>query len=243
MVILGIGAFFFLGVIQKYQLASASLAQLEHIKHHLARFVPGTVQRLIEENPETPLLDKVDREATILFLDIDHYVAMTAEMSPEALNRLLETYFSTFLDIILTYGGDINETAGDGLMAIFTAKTPRLHALNAVKAAATIREQTFALNNAQTLHEPDIQVNIGINTGHVLLGATKMQGTAGERFTYTASGMVTNIAARLCNLGRQGKIHLSDTTAALVADRVTLGSPYEVHLKNVQEPVRVYKLE
>jgi class 3 adenylate cyclase len=242
MVILGLAAFVFFGMIQRYRLANASLEQLEKIKQHLARFVPGTVQKLIEENPERPLFDKVERDATVLFLDIDHYTKISEGMSPEVLNHLIEKYFSAFLDIILSHGGEVNETAGDGIMAIFTGKTPRTHALNAVRAAVRIREQACALNRETPPHEPEILVNIGINTGQVLLGATMIKGAVGERFTYTASGMVTNIAARLCDYGEGGEIHLSETTAQLVRAHFELLGPTYKHLKNVHEKIGVYEL-
>lgn len=240
-VLLGLGAFWFFGMLQRYRLASASLADLENIKHHLARFVPGTVQRLIEENPEHPLLEKVAREATVLFLDIDHYTSIAAEMAPDALNHLIETYFSAFLDIILSHGGEINETAGDGIMAIFTDKTPRVHARNAVKAALAIRDKAMALNRDRDPQRPEIFVNIGINTGQVLLGATMIRGAVGERLTYTASGMVTNLAARLCDFGATGEIHLSDATAKFVSGQCTLLGPLKLHLKNIQGVMLAYK--
>jgi class 3 adenylate cyclase len=241
-VLLGLTAFWFLGMIQRYQLASASLEHLEQIRHHLARFVPGAVQKLIEANPEHPRLAKVEQDATVLFLDIDHYTAISESLAPEALNRLIETYFAAFLDIILAHGGEINETAGDSLMAIVTGKTPRVHAWNAVQAAMAIRERVDALNRAKQPSEPDIQVNIGINTGQVWLGATMITGAVGERLTYTASGMVTNIASRLCELGSKGEIHLSPTTARLVMDQIKLHGPWMVHLKHVPGAVPVYKL-
>lgn len=241
-VILGLAAWGFFGMMQRYQLASASIATLENMKQYLARFVPSTVQRLIEDNPEQPMLDKVEREATILFLDIDHYTRIAEDLSPEALNYLIEKYFSVFLDIILSHGGEINETAGDSMMAIFTGKTPRAHALNAARAAVAIREQVQMLNRTRAPHEPEIFVNLGINTGQVLLGATMMKGTVGERFTYTASGMVTNIASRLCDLGNKGEIHLSDTTAQMVQDDFTLSGPHERHLKHIGGPVRIYTI-
>lgn len=241
-VILGLAAFLFFGIIQRYQLASASLEQLERIKQALARFVPDTVQRLIEADPLQPMLDKVERQATVLFLDIDHYTELSQCTSPTALNHLIETYFAAFLDIILSHSGDINETAGDGVMAIFTGKTPRAHALNAVKAALAIRAKAQTLNRNRELQDPEILVNIGINTGPVLLGATMIKGAVGQRFTYTASGMVTNIAARLCDLSTAGDIHLSETTARLVQDQYPLLGPLETHLKHIHRPLPVYKL-
>jgi len=242
-VVLGIAAFFFLGMIQRYQLASASVTKLEQIRGDLERFVPRTVRKLIDDNPERPMLDKVERDATVLFLDIERYTGMSQEMPAEVLNRLVEKYFSIFLDLILSHGGEINETAGDGIMAIFTAKTPAAHARNAVKAAVAIREQTLALNQAKAPREPEILVNIGINTGKVLLGATRIRGATGEHLTYTASGMVTNIASRLCGLGELGEISLGSNTAKLVERRFTLRGPVSTRLKNVRDPEPVYRLE
>jgi len=241
-VIFGISAFFFVGVVQKYSLAHASLEKLEKIKHQLARFVPGTVQRLIEANPEMPSLDKVERDATILFLDIEQYTKLAEAMPPEALNLLIERYFSAFLDTILTYGGEINETSGDGIMAIFTANSRRAHAVNATRSAVTIREQAEKLNATKALQEPNILVNIGLCTGPVLLGATRMTSATQERLTYTASGMVTNIAARLCELATRGEIYLSEPTAHLVRHQFALHEPTYEHLKNLSEAVKVYKL-
>lgn len=54
--------------------------------------------------------------------------------------------------------------------------------------------------------------------------------------------MVTNIAARLCELGRHGEIHLGQSTAHLVGYQVTLHGPYAVHLKHVPGTVPVYTL-
>lgn len=242
-VIIGIAALFFLGMIQRFQLASASVTKLEQIRRDLERFVPRAVQKLIDDNPDKPKFDKVERSATVLFLDIERYTRMSQEMPAEVLNRLVEKYFSVFLDIILSHGGEINETAGDGIMAIFTAKTPKAHALNAVRTAVAIREQVRALNLAKAPHEPEILVNIGINTGNVLLGATAIKGATGEHLTYTASGMVTNIASRLCGLGELGEICLGSATAQLVTQRVPLRGPVETLLKNVHDPEPVYRLE
>lgn len=114
-----------LSIMQRYQLASASLAKLTTIKHHLARFVPVTVQKLIEANPEHPALDKVECEVSVLFLDIEQYTTLSADMAPEALNDLIERYFSAFLDVVLSHGGEINETAGDGIMAISRGRRAR----------------------------------------------------------------------------------------------------------------------
>lgn len=93
---------------------------LVNIKKHLAKFVPLAVRRLVEANPEAPELEKRERDVSVLFLDVSGYTRLSQRLTPEALNTLVERYFSTFLDRIQEGGGDINETAGDGFRPSFT---------------------------------------------------------------------------------------------------------------------------
>lgn len=216
--------------------------RLEQIKQGLQRFVPRTVQERIEDDPEHHDFEKVERNASVLFLDIEGYSRIAENTSAEILNHLVEKYFSAFLDTILMHGGEINETAGDGIMAIFTGKTPHDHALSAVLAAIEIRTQARAMNSARDPLEPEILVNVGINTGVVLIGATTIKGATGERLTYTASGTVTNIASRLCELGANGEICLSSSTAELVREEVALNGPQLTNFKNMHQPVPVYRV-
>ena len=51
-----------------------------------------------------------------------------------------------------------------------------------------------------------IQVNIGIGSGQVYMGSTKIRGTGRDRWTFTASGSVTILAARLSEFGQGGQI-------------------------------------
>jgi class 3 adenylate cyclase len=49
--------------------------------------VPSTVQRLIEADPERPLLDKGEHDATVLFLDIEQYTKIAEDMAPATGNK------------------------------------------------------------------------------------------------------------------------------------------------------------
>src|SRR5215831_7195008 len=95
------------------------LSELRRVKDHFAKFVPEAVKRLVAANPEAPELAKQERDVSVLFLDISGYARLSEQLAPAMLNTLVERYFSTFLDRIHDSGGDINETAGDGFMAIF----------------------------------------------------------------------------------------------------------------------------
>ncbi len=215
---------------------------LEHVKRGLDRFVPDTVRRAIEANPDAPGLAKKATDVTVLFLDIEGYTRLSEELPRPALNALVERYFSLFLAPIRAEGGDINETAGDGLMIIFQASEPDVHATSAVQAALAIREQTTVANrNAGAIHPP-IYVNIGIGSGECDVGTTRFQGPAGERWTFTASGPVTNLAARLGNRATGGQILLAAETARRVRDRFPVRSLGPLALKNISHPVEAWEV-
>ena len=58
----------------------------------------------------------------MLFLDIAGYTKLSEQLEARRLNQLVQTYFSSFLEIIQSHHGDVNETAGDGLMVIFQSE-------------------------------------------------------------------------------------------------------------------------
>ena len=114
------------------------LGELRRVKDHFAKFVPEAVKRLVAANPEAPELAKHECDVSVLFLDISGYTRLSEQLPLEVLNALVERYFSTFLDRIHEAGGDINETAGDGFMAIFQAADVHVHAVTAVRDRARL---------------------------------------------------------------------------------------------------------
>jgi class 3 adenylate cyclase len=214
---------------------------LESVKSNLAKFVPKVVSDLIEKSPEAPLLEKREADVSVVFADISGYTGLSARMEPERVNQMVELYFGAFLDEILRLGGDVNETSGDGLMVIFQDSDPRRHAASAVQAALAILRKTRETNaTLDGFYEP-IAMHIGVNSGPASVGATKIEGAAGTRWTYTASGPTTNIAARLAALAESGHIVLSEETRRRLGDDFQVEDMGPQQLKNVTQPVRAYR--
>ncbi|MGH6690475.1 MAG: adenylate/guanylate cyclase domain-containing protein, partial [Gammaproteobacteria bacterium] len=151
----------------------------------------------------------------------------------------VERYFGAFLDEIVKYGGDVNETAGDGLMVIFHEGD---HPRAAAAAAAAIHRRAAELNTELADRFEPLEMHIGVNTGPASLGATKIEGRAGTRWTYTASGMTTNIAARLAAAAEAGEIIVSETTRDRLAPLIDCEDLGERMLKNVDHPVRLFRV-
>ena len=215
---------------------------LESVKSSLAKFVPRIVQDLIEQSPEAPALDKRETDVSVLFVDITGYTRLSAEMEPEQINRLVERYFGAFLDEILRCGGDVNETAGDGLMVIFQDNDPARHARSAVLAAIGIARRTRELNEELRDTSQPIVMHVGINSGVASVGATRIEGMAGTRWTYTASGPTTNIAARLAALSHDGALVISEETRRRIGDEFQAEDMGPQSLKNVATPMRTFRI-
>ena len=227
---------------QELALALDRVTFLEHVKFALDRFVPETVRHAIEQNPDAPRLAKEARDVTVLFLDIEGYSRLSEELPRNLLNGLVERYFSLFLESIRAQGGDINETAGDGLMIIFQSGSPADHAAAALQAAQAIQAQTAEANGHASPAQPPIRINIGISSGECDVGTTRFQGLAGERWTFTATGPVTNLAARLSDHAHGGQILVSPETQRRLSGRFTFRSIGELQLRNLSAPVRAWEV-
>ena len=213
---------------------------LEQIKAHLGKFVPEAVKHRVESAPEAPDLDKRDQDVSVLFLDIAGYTRLSETVETSRMNALIERYFSSFLDAIYHHHGDINETAGDGLMILFQAADAQQHAHNAVRAAVAIQQRVHRINQELDGQSEPIVVNIGINSGQAAVGSTRFEGLAGTRWTFTASGPVTNVAARLGQLAQHGEIFAGEETVRRLGDRFPVQDRGACHLKNVGQPIKVY---
>ena len=226
---------------KSYSAMAREKLTLERILGHIRTFVPETVQRIIEKNPDAPELDRVERDVSILFLDLADYTRISEFFTSDKVSFIVEKYFSSYLDVIYTRQGDVNETAGDGLMAIFQG-AEETNALDAVAAALEIRRRTMEINEElQGLFFP-VVVNMGINSGLASVGTSKFSGVAGTRTTFTAAGSVTNLAARLAAAAKDGDILVGPETARRIKNKTTLFDRGFMHFKNFQQEVHVYSL-
>jgi class 3 adenylate cyclase len=200
------------------------------------------VRLLIEENPEAPALEKREEDVSVVFLDIAGYTSISETLERSQVDYLVHRYFSAYLDEIHGNGGDVNETSGDGLMVLFRGSEPTGHALRAARTAVAVQSRTAALNAETSSEYVPVLVSIGVNSGHALVGSTRLEGVSGARYTYTASGSITNIAARLMSAAVGGEILVSEDTARRIEGDFDTELVGLRSLKNVSEPVPVHRL-
>ena len=208
----------------------------------ISPFVPESVRYMAQKDPNLLTRKKEHSDVTVLFLDLEGYTSL-ADVLPEAeVNTIVEKMLSSFVDPIHRSHGDINETAGDGFMILFKNHDPRTNAINSIKAAFEIMGQNRFINVSLPAGIPPIHVNIGINSGMALLGMTRFSGNLDTRMTYTATGSVTNIAARLSDYAKKGDILIGESTKSLIGDTWPVYPLGELSLKGLTTPLPAFSL-
>ncbi len=180
------------------------------------------------------------REVAVFFVDIEGCTRLCEDLPPQKMNRIKETYFSEYLDIVRAAGGEVTEVLGDGLLALFEGPGIRENVRAALAAARRIQARTAELNARRRRRHDPITVNIGLNAGPALTGFMRLRGRSGERWVYAATGPVTNVAARLAALATNGRAFTTQATADLLGCDCRPIGPRP--LKNVTGPVEVVEV-
>jgi len=114
------------------------------------------------------------------------------------------------------------------------------HASRAVDTAMALLDTAQQLSRES--EEKPLEFHLGISSGTALVGATRFEGVRGTRWTFTASGPVTVLASRLVNKADSGQVLIGPEAARRLGDGYQLESLGPTELKNITEPVEVFRL-
>ncbi len=127
-------------------------------------------------------------------------------------------------------------------MMIFQEDDKVMHAVEAVRTAIAIQQKTVQINEELRGKFEPIGVKIGINSGMAYVGASKFQAITGTRWTFTASGPTTNLAARMASLTPSGEVYIGEESADRVRSYFHLELLGQGQLKNVEKPVALFRV-
>src|SRR5262245_48772663 len=174
---------------------------------------------------------------TILFADVKGSTAIGERLDPEAVRRVLSTFYVSAREALERHGGTVEKFIGDAVMAVFGV--PRVHeddAARGVRAAWALLDVMTTMNiELSERYGAELQLRIGVNTGEVVAGDP---GT-GSSFV---AGDAVNVAARLEQTAEPGTVYLGAETYEL-ARHVAEAEPVEpLTLKGKSEPVPAFRL-
>jgi len=163
--------------------------------------------------------------AAILSADVKGYSRLMGD-DEEHTVKTITAYRKTISDLIFKHKGRVVDSPGDNILAEFGS------ALNAVNSAIEIQE-TLKEKNADLPDSRKMVFRIGINLGDIIHEGDRIYGDG------------VNVAARIEGLSDPGGVCISRNVYDQVKKKLTdLGYEYiGAHdVKNISEPVRVYKI-
>jgi class 3 adenylate cyclase len=216
------------------------LRQRDFIRDTFGRYVSPEVARTLLESPEGLRLGGEKRVVTILMSDLRGYTRFAEQGDPAWVMEVLNGYLARMTEIIIGYGGTINEFIGDAVFAIFGAPIPHAdHAERAAAAALAMQRAMAEINDDHARRGfPRFEMGIGVNTGEAVVGNI---GSA-QRAKYAVVGSAVNVAARVEGSTVGGQIFLSAATWEHVRDLAEVAPPIPVEVKGLSEPLLLYEL-
>src|SRR5918997_2972863 len=165
------------------------------------------------------------RLAAIMCADIVGFSRLMGK-DEEGTHERLKRYRRDIIEpTVSEHYGQIFKHTGDGFLAIFDSP------LEAVRCAIVI-QQTVAARNTAVAKDRWLQYRIGINLGDVIVESDDIYGDG------------VNVAARLQTAAEPGGVNISGGVYEQVKNKLVCGyrSLGDEKLKNITDPVRIYKV-
>lgn len=114
------------------------------------------------------------KQVTILAADLSGFTAMSESMDPEEVRDTIDRLWQRLDQIVVSWGGTIEQHTGDGVLAYFGVPTAREDdPERAVSAALAMQEAIQAISGSGD--GPGLALRIGVHTGQVLLTPRRRQ--------------------------------------------------------------------
>lgn len=186
---------------------------------------------------ESSLFENETIEATVVFMDICGFSAISESEAPNTVVKLLNDYFDIMVIEITNENGQIDKFIGDAVMAIFKGEDQLERAIRASLAA---RKKINSLPEfiGATRFKPHI--SIGINSGEMISG--NIGSIQLRRLDYTVIGDAVNTSQRLQAAAKNNQIIINKESYEKVKDKFTCQEVGQVTLKNKLLPVMLYEV-
>jgi len=217
----------------KTRLSEGSILDSLRIQNIIKRYIPQNVMRKAVEMTAAGREELPNEvvNATVLFADIVGFTRLSENMHPLAVIEMLNLALGMVANALVRHGGTIDKYMGDAVFALFDDP------LKAVAAAVEIQNLYLELNAMREIRDqPPIEMRIGIHSGKVIMGNV---GSA-ERLDWTAIGDVVNTASRIEQNSAGGQVLISDSTYAMIHDRVEWQREMQISVKGKVEQLKVY---
>jgi len=227
---------------ERERLQAEMIDSINRTNQAYSRFVPVEFLKLLEKQSirDVMLGDQIEKDFTVMFIDIRSFAALSETMSPKENFNFLNSYLKRISPIITQNGGFIDKYIGDAVMALFPERPE-----DALLAAIQIRNELIAYNEHRAKNGyAKIEIGIGIHYGHLILGTIG----SNERMEGTVISDAVNVSSRLESLTKKIKSHIIFSKSVLnkmdaaFAERFAYRYLGKVKVKGKIEGIPIYEL-
>ena len=168
------------------------------------------------------------KNVAILFSDLKKFTEVSSTVTPEEILNELNDIFTNFDEIMEHHHCERIKTIGDAYMAVsgMCESTANENSTDNILRAAI--EMQYYLKNRKSLINNQWEMRIGINTGNVIGGIVGV-----KKYMYDIFGETVNIAARMEQFSKPGKINLSEKSYNIIKDKYDFEKREIIKVKGV----------
>lgn len=194
---------------------NAMLKRADLFFHYVDKMI---IERLIGDESLTRPGGRL-RELSVIFGDMRGYTSMSNRRNANDVVRIVNTYFHLLIECIAYWGGVVDKTMGDAIMAVFErsdGESEDHHKRNAVLCVAYMKAATRVLNAfvrnrmelGQDLDLEPREFGFAMATGRAIVGNIGSK----RRMNYTVCGRLVNLASRLEGQTKSGEVIIDNFT-------------------------------
>ncbi len=211
--------------------------QRQRVHTVLGYYVPPAVANRLAEQSTAMEAGRQLLHGTCLVTDAEQYTALAERLGPDPLAALMNDYYGVLFRIVEEYGGEISDTAGDSMVAVWATAEPNPDVqARALRASVAMIEAVEAFNRQRPGTE--LPTRIGLESGELVIGNIGSE----QRYEYRAIGDIVNTAARIQGLngalGTRVLVSAATLTGSVDAPTRDVGT---FLLRGKRLPVRVHE--
>lgn len=210
---------------------------LQAIKENniLKMYVDETVLNFMGSREfESSFSDNESIDATVAFIDICGFTAISEKQSANTVVKMLNHYFDVMVKEIIAQNGFVDKFIGDCIMAVFKGD---YHLDRAIDASLAIKK---AITLLPPIENFTAKVTIGINCGDMISG--NIGSSTLKRLDYTVIGDTVNTAQRLQSAAEENQIIINESGYQKVKEFFNCRPVGEVALKNKESKMMIYEV-
>ena len=204
----------------------------------LKMYVDKTVLNLMNGREfESQLMAKETVHATVAFIDISGFTAITEKEPADSVVKLLNKYFDIMVKEIIAQDGYVDKFIGDAILAVFKGD---FHLDRAIDASLAIRKHIEESGDEGENSSFHPMVSVGIDSGEMICG--NIGWAQLRRLDYTVIGDVVNTAQRLQDKAKPGQILISEESWQKVKESFNCKPIENIKMKNKSRSFMTYEV-